>query len=466
MSVQKPPIYILIIYAVGQMGWSIAGAGITNMLEYFYFPPETTGGHPLFPSYVYQGAIFGVMTFLGIIGASGRFLDAFVDPMVAYWSDKLSFSWGKRRVFMAFSAVPCAVLTLLLYFPPVAHESNWNVLYLSIVVVLMYVTWTCYVVPYTALISELGHTEREQVLISVFISVAYALGFMLVGQAQFFQGYFEQNGCGTVEAFQYAMAVIMTIGAFCMLFPVFFLDEKKYCLQSGEMPPFREAWSRVWANRNFAWFAISDFFYWLALTFIQKGAQYYMIVLLGLDKKFVSIFTIKIGLLSFVCYLPISYLAMRWSKKKMLMWAFALLSVCFLFITIMGHNIDKLGNETAMLGKLLSADTQIWVLLLIAMMPIATFGILQNVLVADIVHEQYARTGVGQAGMFYAVRAMMMKFGVSVSTLIFPSLLLLGKSPENDMGVRATGVAAFIFCIIGMLVFQRFKEAKNPRSLQ
>ncbi len=447
IDIQKPPIYILIIYAVGQMGWSVAGAGITNMLEYFYFPPETAGGHPLFPSYMYQGAIFGFMTFLGIIGASGRFLDAFVDPLVAYWSDKLSFSWGKRRVFMAFSAIPCAVLTLLLYFPPVAHESNWNVLYLGVMVVLMYISWTCYVVPYTALISELGHTKREQVLISAFISVAYASGFMLVAQAQRFQHYFEQAGYGTVQSFQYAMAVIMAIGALCMLFPVAFLDEKKYCMKSEEMPPFKEAWSRVWANRNFAWFAISDFFYWFALNFIQKGAQYYIIVLLGLPKEAVSDFTIKIGLLSFLCYLPISYLAMRWSKKKMLMWAFALLSVCFLFITVM--------------GKLpFSADTQLWTLLLIAMMPIATFGILQNVLVADIVHEQHEQTGVGQAGMFYAVRAMMMKFGVSVSTLIFPSLLLLGKSPENDIGVRATGVAAFIFCIAGMLVFQQFKEKK------
>jgi GPH family glycoside/pentoside/hexuronide:cation symporter len=430
MSLQKPPIYILLIYAVGQMGWSIAGAGITNMLEYFYFPPETAGGHALFPSFVYQGAVLGFMTFLGIIGASGRFLDAIVDPIVAYWSDKLEFSWGKRRVFMAFAAIPCALLTWMLYFPPIPHESMWNVVYLGVVVVLMYVSWTCYVVPYTALISELGHTEREQILISAFISVAYASGFMLVAQAQRFQHYFELRGYDTVSAFQYAMGIIMAIGAACMLFPVAFLDEKKYCMQSEEMPPFREAWARVWANTNFKWFAISDFFYWFALNFIQKGGQYYIIVLLGLPKEAVSDFTIKVGLLSFVCYLPISYFAMRWSKKRMLTIAFILLSLCFLFITIM--------------GKIpCSPDAQIWILLLIAMMPIATFGILQNVLVADIVHEQHSRTGVGQAGMFYAV------------------LLLLGKSPENDLGVRMTGVVAFVFTIVGLIVFQQFREVRK-----
>ena len=427
------------------MGWSIAGAGITNMLEYFYFPPETASGHPLFPSFIYQGAIFGFMTVLGIIGATGRFLDAIVDPIVAYWSDKLEFSWGKRRVFMAVAAIPCAVLTLLLYFPPIPYESTLNSIYLGVIVILMYVSWTCYVVPYTALISELGHTKREQILISVFISIAYASGFMLVAQAQRFQGYFEHAGYNTIAAFQAAMSVIMAIGAACMLVPVVFLNEKKYAIQSESMPPFWEAWQRVWANTNFKWFALSDFFYWFALNFIQKGGQYYIIVLLHLPKEAVSDFTIKIGLLSFVCYLPISYLALRYSKKRMLSIAFLLLSVAFLFISIMG----KIN---------LSADAQIWLLLSFAMMPIATFGILQNVLVADIVHEQHEKTGVGQAGMFYAVRAMMMKFGVSASTLVFPSLLLLGKSPENDTGVRLTGLVAFIFSLIGLFIFQKFKE--------
>lgn len=388
------------------------------------------------------------MTVLGIIGATGRFLDAIVDPIVAYWSDKLEFSWGKRRVFMAVAAVPCAILTLLLYFPPIPYESSLNSLYLGVIVILMYISWTCYVVPYTALISELGHTKREQILISVFISIAYASGFMLVAQAQRFQGYFEQAGYNSIAAFQAAMSVIMAIGAACMLVPVVFLNEKKYAMQSEPMPPFREAWQRVWANTNFKWFAVSDFFYWFALNFIQKGGQYYIIVLLHLPKEAVSDFTIKIGLLSFVCYLPISYLALRYSKKRMLSIAFVLLSVAFLFISIMGE-IN------------LSADAQIWLLLLFAMMPIATFGILQNVLVADIVHEQHTKTGVGQAGMFYAVRAMMMKFGVSASTFVFPSLLLLGKSPENDTGVRLTGLVAFVFSLIGLFIFQKFKEAPS-----
>jgi glycoside/pentoside/hexuronide:cation symporter, GPH family len=392
--------------------------------------------------------VLGALTVLGLIGASGRFIDAFIDPLVAYWSDKLEFSWGKRRVFMAFAAIPCALSTFLIFLPPVAHESYLNIMWLVVMVFLMYLTWTCYVVPYTALISELGHTGREQVLISSFISVAYAAALMLVAQAPRFQVFFEGRGYSPTQAFQIAMAIIMVIAAVAMLVPVFFLNEKKYCLKSDEpMPPFADAWKRVWQNSNFKWFALSDFFYWFGLNFIQKGGQYYLIVLLHLDKSANASFSLKIGLLSFLCYAPISWAALRWSKKKLISLSFILLSICFAGISV--------------LGKVpLTADAQVWLLVVTAMIPIAAFGILQNVIVADIVHEQQRTTGVAQAGMFYAVRAMMMKFGVSASTLVFPSLLLLGKSETNDLGVRLTGVVACGFCIIGFLVFQRYKDIR------
>lgn len=442
---ERPPLHVLIIYAVGQMGWAIAGAGVTNMLEYFYFPPETANGHALFPSFVFQGAVLGIMTLIGLIGASGRFVDAFVDPVVAYWSDKLTFSWGKRKVFMAFAAIPAALFTFLMYLPPVGHESSLNTVWLVVMVMLMYISWTCYVVPYTALISELGHTDKEQVTISMLISVAYAFGLMLMAQVQRFQTMFEARGYSATEAFQWSIGCIMIVSAVCMLVPVFFLDEKRYCKVSDEMPPFWEAWKRVWDNTNFKWFAISDFFYWFALNFIQKGIQYYLPVLLLLPKEAGSDFMIKVGLLSFVCYLPISWLALKWSKKRMISISFVLLSICF--------------AGTAVLGKVpFSADAQVWALVLLAMVPIAAFGILQNVIVADIVKEQFAHTGVAQAGMFFAVRAMMMKFGVSASTLVFPSLLLLGKSTENDTGVRLTGIVACVFCLVGLWVFQHYKE--------
>jgi glycoside/pentoside/hexuronide:cation symporter, GPH family len=41
--------------------------------------------------------------------------------------------------------------------------------------------------------------------------------------------------------------------------------------------------------------------------------------------------------------------------------------------------------------------------------------------------------------------------------LIFPSLLLLGRSAQNPMGVQATALAAVAFCLAGWWAFKKYR---------
>ena len=91
---------------------------------------------------------------------------------------------------------------------------------------------------------------------------------------------------------------------------------------------------------------------------------------------------------------------------------------------------------------------------------LAIFGVLPNVTIADIVNEEEAQSGQSQAAIFYGARNFMMKMGISLANLIFPSFLLLGKSIDNPAGVRYSVLAALVFSVMGMLVFLKFKE--NP----
>jgi GPH family glycoside/pentoside/hexuronide:cation symporter len=54
----------------------------------------------------------------------------------------------------------------------------------------------------------------------------------------------------------------------------------------------------------------------------------------------------------------------------------------------------------------------------------------------------------------------MSKMGQMIAALVFPSLILLGKTPENDIGVRLTCIAACFFCITGLLLFMKYDEKK------
>ncbi len=153
-------------------------------------------------------------------------------------------------------------------------------------------------------------------------------------------------------------------------------------------------------------------------------------------------------LIGFVCslmlYVPINILAKRVGKRKILLWAFIAFAISFLLIA----NYQLLG----------SGDLPFYLLAVSSAFPLAAFGILPNAIIADIIYEDNNEESQTLAGMFYGARNFMMKMGVALANLIFPSLLIFGKSISNPTGVVLIAYAAFLFCVIGFFVFRRYEE--------
>ncbi len=439
----RPPLGVIIIYAIGQLGWSLASFGVANLIVYFYMPPEP-GQEAIFPVFIQQGAIFGVIAVIGLINFGGRLFDGITDPLIANWSDRKQSTFGKRKFFMAWAAVPFALLSFLIFYPLSSSAITFNTWWLVAMVFLLFLFMTLYVVPYTALISELGHHPSDRLLISTLISVTWALGF-IIGQSIFVvQSIFEAS-MGSVKAFQMGVGIFAVVALICMFIPVFFLNEKKYCYQQNQHHPLSTSLRTVFSNLNFRYFIFSDLMYWLALTFIQLGVSYYVTVLFGLDKGFATLFA-TIGFLgSFLLYIPINIIAKRWGKKILINAAF----LVFCLIFILTYFTPQLPMNKEVLFYLLA---------ILSAYPLATFGILPNTIIADMVYESEAATGQQLSGMFYATRNFMMKLGISMAGLIFPSLLQLGKSSAQNLGIRLTALFAVVCCVIGFLLFLKYRE--------
>ena len=439
----RPGLNILILYAMGQLGWSLASFGVGNLLIYFYMPPEQ--GTPIFPSLIYQGAVLGVLTLIGIVSAGGRVLDGIVDPLVANWSDRKKSSFGKRRWFMCLGAVPFALFATLVFFVPDTSESATNFLWLAVVIALYYFFFAVYVIPYNALMAELGHTPQDRLLISTLVSVTWALGFVLGNSAYALQGVFENMGHTPVRAFQYTVALLHGIALLFMLLPAIFLNEKRYARQSPSEHSLRQALSAVFSNRNFRWFLASFLLYWLALTFIQLGIGFYTTLLLGLDKSMAFTFSLLSFLTSFLLYFPVNLLVKKWGKRRAMLAAYLLFGVIFAVVAVVKS--IPLPKEWLLYGLAVAAAA-----------PLATFGILPNAIIGDEVEREEQESGKQLAGMFFGVSAFTMKVGISLANLIFPSLLLFGKSSENPLGVQCTAVAALVFCLAGWWAFGKYRE--------
>lgn len=442
---ERPPARVLWIYALGQLGWSLAAYGVSNLLIYFYMPPET--GQPIFPPFVFQGAVLGVFTLIGILSAAGRFFDAVIDPLVANWSDRSKAPGGKRRWFLARGAVPFALFATLVFYPLNAAESAGNFAWMAFCLLFYYFFFAFYVIPYTALIPELGHSPQDRMKISTLISITWALGFIAGNSAYALQSYFEAQGQNSVQAFQTAQMLLNGAALVFMLIPGLFLNENRYARQAPSDHRLRHALRVVLGNPNFRTFLASDLMYWLALNFIQLGIGFYVTLLFGLDKSYAFVFSLVSFLCSFAFYAPVLWLERRLGKRRLMLSAFWLF--IGLFIVVGGSRSLPFPKEMVL-----------YVLGVLAAGPLAVFGILPNALIGDLVEQEEKSSGQQLAGMFFGVRAFVMKVGISLANLLFPSLLLLGRSADNPAGVQLTTVMAVVFSLAGWQFFRKFQEGR------
>lgn len=449
----------LVIFALGQFGWSLASFGVSNLLNYFYMPPEKADATRIFPSFLFQGNVLWIFTVIGAVAFLSRVFDGVTNPLLASWSDRSRSRLGRRRFFMAVSALPFALFSVLVFLPPQTflaepslRGSAGNTAWLTVMSLLFYFFFVMYTAPYNALISELGHNPKERLTISTVISVTWALGFLTGNSVYAAKDLFVAAGLGQVGAFQAVQAAFALLSLVLMLLPVLFIDEPRYAAYGSSDEGTLRALGSSLKNRNFFRFLVAEFLYWIAQTVLQTGIVYFVVTLLGLGEEMTSTLMTAMFLLSFAFYPLVVWWTNRVGKKRVLVWAFVLFSVDFLIFAAMG------------IVRIPSAAFA-WIAVAFSALPMAIFGILPNAVVADIAEADGIETGSFKAGMFFGVRTFETNLGISVANILFPSLLSLGMTSQNPVGIRMTAVVSFFICAAGMGVFLLYNERAVMRSL-
>ena len=215
------------IFAVGQLGWSTLSGIISAWFVTFYLPTEAdiSGGAM---QYIVPGLVIGgFLTVLGLVTALSRVFDAVTDPLIASLSDRSKNKRGRRIPFMQYAAIPLSVVTVLLFCAPVQQISGWNIVWISIFIVLFYLFMTMYCTPYNALISEFGKTQDDRMFISTAISLTYFAGTLLAYTPFVFAGLLR-GSVGFAWSYRICFIALAVIAAVCMMLPTFLLKEKEF----------------------------------------------------------------------------------------------------------------------------------------------------------------------------------------------------------------------------------------------
>jgi len=433
-------------FAVGQFGWSVLAALISSWLVNYYQPDLAAqqAGQPIF---IPQGlAILGIFTVLGAITAFGRVFDAVTDPLIASFSDRCKSKAGRRIPFMRAAAIPFALACILTFWSPVSGESWLNAGFLFLMLMLFYFFMTMYCTPYNALIPELGADQKTRMSISTAISFTYIAGMAVAYVAPVIWGALQGMGLERVVAIRITFTAISLIGLVCMFVPVFTIREKDYVQAVPSESTAVKSLAATFRNRDFRVFVASDIAYFLGITMFQTALPFFVTSLLKLDESMSTVYFVLMTALSVLFYVPVNKLTPRFGKKKIILFAFCIFTLSFLFTAFFGSMLP------------IPAAVQGFILCVLASPAQAIFGILPQAVVADIAEYDALETRENRSGMFYAARTFAFKLGQSIAMLLVTAFATIG--PETGLGYRITAIAAAAVCVLGGVLFLLYDEKK------
>ena len=466
----------MIIFSVGQFGWSLLGGIISAWLVTYFLPTAVDVQQNGAIQYIVPGlAIGGFMTVLGLITALSRVFDAITDPLIASLSDRSKNPRGRRIPFMQIASIPFAVITVLLFVIDFgAYNSNlgWlNILWVSVMIVLFYLFMTMYCTPYNALISEFGQNQEDRMFISTAISFTYLIG-TLFAYLPFVVAPMLRGALGFAWSYRVCFIGLAVIALISLLLPTILLKETDFIDPKPSNENVFKSLVATFKNKDFRVFSLSDIMYWVGLTMFQTGLPYFVRVSMGFDSGLVMVFMGGMTVLAAVFYPFVTRFVKKFGKKKLVIVGFLGLAFCYAIAAV--ASIPGVCPDEG------SANGLSWVfgisIMIVSAIPMALLGIIPQSIVADVAEAEAKTTGENREGMFFAARTFAMKFGQSLAMILFTSLSVAltaateeqkaaGEIFPNKLGMVVVAIVAVTFCVLGAIILFFYREKKVMETI-
>lgn len=444
---QRPrvPNKIILAYSSGIVGWSILVNMISVILVFMYAPTEKSG----LPILIFQGAIFAAINLITIITTSGRLLDALFDPIIAQRSDRSTHKSGRRIPFMRFAIIPACLFCWLVFIPLTNSESNINAIWLVFTLIMFYVSATTYGIPYYALLPEMASDLPEKVKLTTWQSVGYVVGIGLASNAFNITSLFQDTlGWDKLASLQLTVGLYCVLAALFMAIPVLFIKERDWCSGEASSIKLTTALRQSLKNSNFRLYLLADFAFNTSITIIQTGLIFFVTILVKLPEEIGNKLMITLVLSSFIFYPLIGPASRKFGIKRIISLSLVILGFVFTGLYFLG-NFD------------FSPTFQIFFIVCVAALPMATMNILPLALLADIIEKDSQRTKVNKEALYFGVRYFFVKLAQTFGMAIFSMLLIYGKDVGNDFGIRLSGLVGSVLCIAAGIYFLRYKEEEK-----
>lgn len=360
-----------------------------------------------------------------------RFIDAITDPWIGNYSDNFKSRWGRRKPFIFVGVLISAILLPFLWTPVLLDTvdavwyKNGPFIYLSVVGSLLAVSYTLFVVPYTALGFELtpNYDERTRTIawrmyIGLFASMA---GGWLYWLCQL--KYFPDEGVGAVWVSAGAAVLVLIFG----WIPAFFCKETQ---DTKTQPPIK-LWSAIKFSLTNKPFMILMGAYLVVIIAITASSGVFPFLLIygvfeGNKANFGEYQGLVITMGSITSYLSmwlITAVSLRSSKR----WAM-LSGLGFIFVGFIAYWFAIDPRWSWML----------YVAAFIGYLGMQGCWLMIDSMVADVCDADELETGLRREGMFSAVKGFALKLAQAITSAVGGFMIAFAgfdADVANDTGV-------------------------------
>jgi GPH family glycoside/pentoside/hexuronide:cation symporter len=378
---------------------------------------------------------------MGSLLTAARVWDGLSDPGAGYLSDRTRSRLGRRRSWMAASAVPLTLAMVMLWSPPLALQGGWLLLWISISLLVYETASTAFAIPHGALGVELTPHYHERTRLFGYRHLIAALG-TIAGLAAYYV--ITHSADARVATFWVALGGGCAFSAL-VFYAVRRVPERADCKRPSTSPmaSFGDVMHNPHARLLVLVYAIENFGS-ASIGMLTPYVTQYVIKIPDLTVPIILLFAIPQFALT-----PLWIgLARRFGKKRL--WAFSMgaTSACFAGLSFVPEGpsfaifaLPFLLGVAAGCGAVVAPSVQ-----------------------ADVIDYDEYRTGERKEGAYLAVFNLVRKCAAALPAgLTGVALALTGFQPNVEQtdatkfAMRAiTGFAPAICYLIGTVLFLRF----------
>jgi GPH family glycoside/pentoside/hexuronide:cation symporter len=415
-------------YSMGGIALNLANLAISQWLLVLYVPSK-------------DRALVGSILF-SLIFLLGRVTDGITEPLIGFISDHWRSRRGRRLPFIIAAVIPVAVVSFLLWTPPVPDRLSWvNGVYIFVMVQLFFILWSTLANPYMSLLPELTSDRKERLDITAMQAVFFMIGtvaFVALGPVK------ESFGWVGIGVVLFAATVISFAPT------IFFIRQKPSDRGPAAPERFRFPMIFAWAgttfkNRAFIYYLSATALFWFSLNLFIILVPFFCRFVLGETDDKVALLMAPLLGANLVFFFVFNALSKRFGKYAMFLVTFIGSAVAMPLLGAVG----RLPFGTPML------QTQVVMGLVGVFM--AGFMILPMALLADVIDYDEKLTGKRREGIYFGVQSILQKIAIGVSIPTASVLMYAGGGlTPTVLGLKLIAIAAGIVALIAFFAFLKY----------